>query len=82
MDYEDSKRVKSLIHFLSGYTSELSLEILATVDFILKKDETMTFDQVMDAIPKLSKRKYDLFKKELVEIAYNHLIQYRTEVFA
>jgi O-acetyl-ADP-ribose deacetylase (regulator of RNase III) len=82
MSQEDSQRLKDLIYFLSGYTSELSLEVLATVDFILKDNENMTIDQVMQAISHWSNRKTDLFSQDLVELAYHHLIQYRTEVFA
>ncbi|MBK8624007.1 MAG: hypothetical protein IPN86_00055 [Saprospiraceae bacterium] len=82
MDSKKIGKTKGFIYFLSGYTSELSLEVLATVDFILKDNENMTIDQVMQAISHWSNRKTDLFSQDLVELAYHHLIQYRTEVFA
>lgn len=82
MSHEESQRLKNLIYFISGYTSELSLEVLATVDFILKDNQNMSIDQVMQAISLWSDRKTDLFSQDLVEMAYNHLVQYRAEVFA
>ncbi|MBK9151156.1 MAG: macro domain-containing protein [Saprospiraceae bacterium] len=70
---EDSERLKSLIHFLSGFTSELSLEILATVDFILAQHPDYTIDQVMHSIAEWNLRKKELFKQSYVETAYLHL---------
>lgn len=82
MDYQEKERLKSLFQFLAGYTSELSLEIIATVDFIIKDDENMTLGQVQDAISSWSDRKNRLFDKEVVAHAYYHLQNYKSQVFA
>jgi hypothetical protein len=81
LNFEDAERVKSLIQFLSGFTSELSLEILATVDFILAQHPTYSIEEVMVAIAGWNMRKKELFKKEYVQTSYNYLNQYRTNLF-
>lgn len=76
MDPEDKNRLNHLLNFLKNFTSELSLEILSTVDFILYKNPKYTVDEVMNAI--WTPRKKELFKRESIERAYNHLSEYRT----
>lgn len=76
LSFDDSQRVKSLIEFLAGYTSELSLEILATVDFILASRPKATLDEVMQAIGTWNMRKGELFKREYVGASYDYLKQY------
>ncbi len=78
---EDAERVKSLIQFLSGFTSELSLEILATVDFILAQNPKYTIDEVMQTIAAWNMRKKELFKQEYVQTSYNYLKKYSAELF-
>lgn len=73
---EDKLRVHSLLQFISGFTSELSLEILATVDFILVEHPEYTIDEVMKSIAEWNIRKRDLFKREYVEASYNYLKTY------
>jgi O-acetyl-ADP-ribose deacetylase (regulator of RNase III) len=80
LNFEDSQRVKSLIEFISGYTSELSLEILASVDFILNQNPTYDLDAVMNEIGNWNIRKKELFKREFVQTAYNYLKFYSTNV--
>ena len=78
LDFKDSQRVKSLVEFLAGFTSELSLEILATVDFILAQNPNYTIDQVMEAISGWNIRKKELFKREYVESSYVYLSNYKS----
>jgi O-acetyl-ADP-ribose deacetylase (regulator of RNase III) len=77
LDAEDSQRVKKLVHFLSGFTSELSLEILSTVDFIISENPDYTFEEVMKAVASWNIRKKELFKKEYVLISYNYLNEHK-----
>jgi O-acetyl-ADP-ribose deacetylase (regulator of RNase III)/uncharacterized protein YwgA len=80
MPQVDKDRVNGLVAFLKNFTSELSLEILATVDFILVKNPTYTVDEVLQAIYTWSFRKKELFRKESVERAYKHLVKHKTEL--
>ncbi|HMU60023.1 MAG TPA: macro domain-containing protein [Chitinophagaceae bacterium] len=81
LSFEDAQRVKSLVHFLAGFTSELSLEILATVDFILAKNPNYNIDEVMQAIAGWNMRKKELFKREYVASACTYLDKYKTSLF-
>ena len=82
ISYEDSQRVKNLIQFISGFTSELSLEILATVDFIITQNPKYSIDDVTKTIENWNMRKKELFKPEYVEASYNYLKNYTYELFA
>lgn len=81
LNSEDAARVKSLIQFLSGFTSELSLEILATVDFILAKNPKYSIDEVMKSIASWNMRKQELFKREYVQASYDYLKNYSSNLF-
>lgn len=70
---EDLTRLQRLIKLIQNFSSDLSLEILATTDFILQEYPSYSLDQVMNAI--WTDRKKGLFKKEHVAIAYDHLKQ-------
>jgi O-acetyl-ADP-ribose deacetylase (regulator of RNase III) len=78
---EDAERLKSLIHFLSGFTSELSLEILATVDFILANHPKYNIDEVMQSIAEWNMRKQELFKREYVQASFDYLKNYSSNLF-
>jgi O-acetyl-ADP-ribose deacetylase (regulator of RNase III) len=82
LNFDDAQRVKSLIQFLAGYTSELSLEILATVDFILSHHPKYTIDEVMQVISDWNMRKKELFKREYVQASYEYLKNYSANPFS
>lgn len=77
----EQKRLKGLLHFLNGYTSELSLEILATVDFILTQHPDYEVTDIMEAIRSWNMRKQELFRQEFVEKAYHHIIDNQQTLF-
>ncbi len=80
MKVEDKNRLKQMLLFLQNFTSELSLEILATVDFIISKNPKANIDDVMVAIAEWNPRKKELFKPESVERAFNHLNNYKSDL--
>lgn len=82
LSFEDAQRVKSLIQFLAGFTSELSLEILATVDFIITQNPQYSIDEVMKVIAHWNTRKKGLFKREHVQLSYDYLKNYSSDLFA
>ena len=77
---KDLERLNSLLIFIAQFTSELSLEILASVDFILQENPSFTFEQVMDKIRDWNQRKKELFKPELVKSIYEYLEQNKIQV--
>jgi O-acetyl-ADP-ribose deacetylase (regulator of RNase III) len=78
MNDSDRNRLHQLLVFLKNFTSELSLEILASVDFILATHPGYTVDQVVDSL--WTKRKQQLFRTESIEKAYRHLTKYKTSL--
>lgn len=77
MPGEDRDRLNRLLQFIGNFNSELSLEILASVDFILSKHPAYTVQQVADAM--WTQRKKELFRLESIQKAYNHLQKYKND---
>lgn len=71
------QRLNNLFNLIEGYQSELSLEILASVDFILSQNPSYSEQEVFSEIQKWNERKKRLFKKEYVSASYRHLMSYR-----
>jgi|SRR6185503_10217368 hypothetical protein len=59
---EQKTRLKRLINLIDGFQSELSLEILASVDFILAQHQGYTQKEVLNEIQRWSERKSKLIK--------------------
>jgi O-acetyl-ADP-ribose deacetylase (regulator of RNase III) len=76
LNAEQKTRLQSLVNLIDGFQSELSLEILATVDFILAQHPGYREKEVLAEIQRWSERKSNLIKEEYVEIAYSHLKSY------
>lgn len=74
------EQLKSLIKLISGFQSALSLETLATVDYILKDKPSATLTEVTQAIQQWSSRKGNLFQPEHIRIAYEHLQKYSSHL--
>ena len=77
LESSQKDRLKKLIQLLDGFQSELSLEVLATVDFILATDPTLVINEVVTAVQGWNDRKNKLITPDYVNIAFNHLEQYR-----
>ena len=77
LNFDETQRLSNLIKLITGFTSELSLEILSTTAFILDDRPSSTLDQVMEKILNWNDRKAKIFKKEYVITAYEHLKEYQ-----
>ncbi len=78
MNDEDRDRLQRLLLFLKNFTSELSLEILASVDFILAEHPQYSVKDVIGAL--WTNRKKDLFREESILRAYEHLQNHKTSL--
>ena len=76
LNYEQKDRLKRLFEITMGFESALSLEVLASVDFLLRKDPRLEPDDLTDKIRNWNTRKKNLIKKEHVSFAYQHLKEY------
>ncbi len=68
---------QKLVALIDGFSSDLSLEILATTDFIVQNNPEFGIDEIMGQIQSWSNRKSELIKREYVEIALKQLQAYR-----
>lgn len=71
-------RLQKLLEFIDGFQTPFSLELLATVDWILKENPNLTPDEIYQQIGNWTKRKAELIKPHHVNVAFNHLKSYRS----
>lgn len=69
--------IKNMTMLIDGFQSALSIEVLASVDFVLKNNPNFNSTQLIETIQKWSKRKSKLFEEKYISIAVNHLIKYQ-----
>jgi O-acetyl-ADP-ribose deacetylase (regulator of RNase III) len=74
------RRLDDLFVIIEGFESTLSLEILASTDFILAKEGKMEEDQLLAKIQSWNKRKKDLISGEYITIALEHLTDYQQKL--
>lgn len=77
---EQRARLNDLIRLLDGFQSALSLEILATVDYVKHENATNKEDEIIEHVRSWSNRKRDLFQERYIRIAIQHLNNYSTEL--
>lgn len=73
---EQRTRLSNLVKLIDGFQSALSLEILATVDFVRKDKPGMNPEDIVKTIHNWSDRKSKLFQEKYIRIAANHLHEY------
>lgn len=73
-------KLKNLLSLIDGFQSTLSLEILASVDYIKKENPNISKDETVKAIQSWSYRKKNLFKEKYISIAYDHLEKYANTI--
>lgn len=73
---EQRTRLSNLVKLIDGFQSALSLEILATVDFVRKDKPGMNQEDIVKTIHNWSDRKRKLFQEKYIQIATNHLHDY------
>lgn len=72
---EQQNIIKQLVKLLDGFQSALSIEILASLDFVKKENPGISKEEAAVSV-KWSERKKKLFKDKYIEIAWNHLLHY------
>jgi O-acetyl-ADP-ribose deacetylase (regulator of RNase III) len=76
------ERLQNLLRLINGFESAFSLELLATVDFLMReRGEETSKEDVRKQIDDWSSRKTKLFRTEYVEIAQHHLSTYANALF-
>lgn len=83
---EQRDRLERVYEFIEGFESPLGLELLATVDFILKDaPDSISEDKLIERIynwdsdnPNWGKRKKQLMKKEYIQVALERVKAYQS----
>jgi len=73
---EQRTRLSNLLKLIDGFQSALSLEVLATVDFVKKNNPSIEQADIIKTIHNWSNRKRELFQEKYIKVAYNHLDNY------
>lgn len=73
---EQRQRLSNVIKLIERFESTFSLELLATVDYIIDHYKTNDIADIMNIISQWSTRKSEMFKPEYVALAHNHLRNY------
>ncbi len=74
------QRLTSLVGLIAGFQSAMSLEVLASVDFLQHQQPQQTPEQLHAKLQEWSERKRRLISQYHVDVAYRHLQQYKEQV--
>lgn len=77
---EQRTRLSNLIKLIDGFQSALSLELLATVDYVKKESPGIKKEDIVKTIHNWSDRKRRLLQEKYIDIAINHLESYSTNL--
>ncbi len=72
--------LRNLLSLIDGFQSTLSLEVLASVDYIRKENPNISKEDTIQSIQNWSNRKKHLFKEKYIAIAYDHLEEYANQI--
>lgn len=77
---EQKQRLKDLFKVIDGFETALSLETLASIDFLKHKNPNITESELLNEIQNWNKRKKETIKKEYISIAIDHLENYSKQL--
>lgn len=78
---ESRERLQQLVELVSGFQSTLSLEVLATVDYIRTQNPGISLEDTIQKVWEWSDRKRAIFKERYISIAYDHLKEEERTLF-
>lgn len=76
---EEQERLDKVAALINGFETPYGLELLATVDYLIGKNGTFEPGEIMQNL--WSERKKDLFSKEHVQLAIQHLLVYQKDLY-
>lgn len=80
LNSEQKQRLANLLSLIAGFQSAMSLEVLASVDFLQSQNSKQTVEQLHSGLQNWSERKRRLISLHHVQVAYNHLSNYKHNV--
>jgi len=77
LNEQQRERLAQMLKLISGFESALSLEVLATVAFVMQEHPSYNEGQILDAVQQWSERKKVIMTERYVSIAYQRLEEYK-----
>jgi hypothetical protein len=74
---EQKQKLNNVSLLIDGFETPFSLELLATVDFILKANPEYTPEDILENIQHWTHRKKDLMKLYHIQVAANRLNEFQ-----
>ncbi len=81
LDSTQCDRMDKSIRLIDGFQTPFSMEILATVDFILQNEESSTKETILRDIGKWTTRKKELIKTHHIDVAYDRLMEFKESLY-
>jgi O-acetyl-ADP-ribose deacetylase (regulator of RNase III) len=78
---DQRKRLNILIEMLDGFQSPAGLELLASLDFLIRENKTFDINILSGALKQWSSRKKRLFTHHQITAALNRLQAYKTVLY-
>ncbi len=73
---EQKNRAARLLEFIDGFESSFSLELLATIDFLIINSELKSLGEIETGISNWTKRKRNIMKPYFIKVAYQRLEEF------
>ena len=73
-------RLKSVFSLIEGFESSMSLEILSSIHFLLRKNKSLTKVELFEQVQNWNNRKKGLIKERHIDIAVKHLEDYESKM--
>lgn len=77
---EQQTRMNNLIHLMDGFQSSWSLEVLASVDYLLSQQPGQTTEDLFKGIQAWNTRKKRMVQPYQVEVAFKRLMDYQNNL--
>ncbi len=79
LSVEQKQRMESVFNIIDGFETTLSLEILSSTHFLISENPNLNEEQLFEKIQDWNDRKKNLVTKEYINIAMEHLQNYRNK---
>ena len=77
---EERDRLRRVSDLINGFESPYGLELLATVDYLIQENKTFNTEIISEKL--WSERKKDMFYKQHIEMAIQHLLRYQNYLYS
>ncbi len=80
LDSDQRRRLDNLFKIIYGFENSLSLEVLASIDYLLNENNKLTNEDLLRKIQQWNARKKELITMEHIEMAVAHLSAYKSSL--